>query len=184
MRAEFLAFLVLLLALGVQRLNELRRSRINEESLRARGGFEVHPEHYPVMVALHASWFAAMLLEAHFRGGPLDLGTYWPVLGALALGFGLRRYSMSVLGDRWSTRIFIVPGEPPIRRGLYRYIRHPNYLGVVLELAAVPLLYQAWGTAVIWSIANLFLLRHRIRLEEQALSSYQAPESAARSEPY
>ena len=172
MTPELLGFAILVAAIGIQRINELFRSRHNEARMRERGGFEVAPEHYPVMVALHTSWFPAMLLEAGLlREGPPPSSLYLPALGGLIAGLALRRYAMRTLGDRWSTRIYIVPGEAPIREGLYATLRHPNYLGVVLELASVPLLYNAWMTSLVWSVANLFLLRHRIRLEEAALQT-------------
>jgi methyltransferase len=87
----------------------------------------------------------------------------------LAAGQTLRYLAIRTLAECWSTRIYVVPDAPLIKHGIYRFVRHPNYLGVILEIASVPLLHAAYGTAVVFSLANLIILRHRIRLEELAL---------------
>jgi methyltransferase len=89
--------------------------------------------------------------------------------GVFAAGQALRLIAIRTLGWRWSTRVMTVPGQPPVRRGIYRYIRHPNYLGVALEILAAPLLHSAYLTSATFGVANLLLLRDRIRREEQAL---------------
>ncbi len=156
-------------ALGVQRLFELRLSRRNEQRIRRQGGREHAPETYRWIVTLHAAWFAAMLLEV-FAGKR----TFRPRLAALALslfaaGQALRLTAIRTLGWRWSTRVMTVPGKAPVQSGIYRYIRHPNYLGVELEIVTVPLVYSAYLTSTVFGIANALLLRTRIRREEQAL---------------
>jgi methyltransferase len=173
-------------ALGIQRLFELRLSRRNERQMRQRGGREHASETYKWIVGLHAAWFAALLVEAfvgkrkpaaspaNFAGNAGDVRKFHHWLSALALGlFGagqaLRFTAIRTLGRRWSTRIITVPGEAPVRRGIYRYIRHPNYLGVELEILAVPLMHSAYLTSAVFGIANALLLRDRIRREEQAL---------------
>jgi methyltransferase len=160
-------------ALGLQRLFELRLSQRNEQRMRQRGGREHAPETYHWIVGLHAAWFAAMLLEV-FAGRR----KFRPKLAAWALslfavGQGLRLTAIRTLGWRWSTRVMTVPGPEgaPIRRGIYRYIRHPNYLGVELEVLAVPLVHSAALTSTVFGVANVWLLRDRIRLEEQALEA-------------
>ena len=162
-------FMLLVALLAAQRLWELRRSRRNEIRMREKGGFERFPEHYRVLVALHVSWFVAMLAEVwYFRTAP----PLWLVIAAfsgLAAGQTLRYFAIRRLAERWSTRIYVVPDAPLIKYGIYRFVWHPNYLGVILEIASVPLLYAAYGTAVVFSLANLIILRHRIRLEELAL---------------
>jgi methyltransferase len=158
--------------LGVQRLFELRLSRRNERRMRQHGGREHAPEMYRWIVTLHAAWFAAMLLEV-FAGRR----TFHPRLAALALslfaaGQVLRLTAIRTLGWRWSTRVMTVPGPAgaPVQRGIYRYIRHPNYLGVELEILAVPLVHTAYLTSAVFGTANALLLRTRIRQEEQALA--------------
>ena len=158
-------------ALGIQRLFELRLSRRNERQMRQRGGREHAPETYQWIVGLHAAWFAAMLAEVFVRR---RRPARRPWLSALALGLfaagqALRFTAIRTLGRRWSTRIMTVSGEAPIRHGIYRSIRHPNYLGVELEILAVPLLGSAYLTSLVFGLANALLLRDRIRREEQAL---------------
>ena len=166
-----LLFLSFLAALGVQRLLELRLSRANERRMRQRGGREHAPETYRWIVALHAAWFAAMLLEV-FAGRR----KFHPRLGVLALslfatGQALRLTAIHTLGWRWSTRVMTVPGPAgaPVQHGIYRYIRHPNYLGVELEILAAPLVHSAYLTSAVFGVANALLLRDRICREEQAL---------------
>jgi methyltransferase len=157
--------------LGLQRLFELRLSRRNEKMMRRRGGREHTPETYRWIITLHAAWFAAMLLEV-FAGRR----QFRPRLAALALvlfttGQALRLTAIRTLGWRWSTRVMTVPGPAgePVQHGIYRYIRHPNYLGVELEIVAAPLLHTAYLTSAVFGVANALLLRDRIRREEQAL---------------
>jgi len=156
-------------ALGVQRLFELRLSRGNERRILEHGGREHDPETYRWIVSLHAAWFASMLLEV-FAGRR----TFRPRLAVLALGLfaagqALRLTAIRRLGWRWSTRVMTVPGEARVGQGIYRHIRHPNYLGVELEIVAAPLVHSAYITSAVFGVANALLLRDRIRREEQAL---------------
>ncbi|MDX1663299.1 MAG: isoprenylcysteine carboxylmethyltransferase family protein [Candidatus Promineifilaceae bacterium] len=165
-----LLFLILLLALAVQRLLEIRLSRRHEEALVAAGG-QVHGEgQYRIMTALHTGWFVAMIAELLGRRP-----RFRPWLAALAaplflLGQALRYTAIRTLGERWTTTVVTLPGAPPVTRGIYSHVRHPNYVGVVLELAAFPLMHSLTWTAALFSLANLLLLRARIRLEEQVLA--------------
>ena len=164
-----LLFLGFVAALGMQRLFELRLSRRNERRMLQLGGREHTPGTYRWIVTLHAAWFAAMLLEV-FAGKR----KFHPRLAALALslfaaGQALRLTAIRTLGWRWSTRVMSMPGEAPVQHGIYRYMRHPNYLGVELEILAAPLLHSAYLTSAVFGVANALLLRDRIRREEQAL---------------
>ena len=132
-------------------------------------GFERFAEHYRVLVALHVSWFAAMLAEVWYFRTAAPLWLVIVAFSGLAAGQTLRYLAIRALAERWSTRIYVVPDAPLIKYGIYRFVRHPNYLGVILEIASVPLLHAAYGTAVVFSLANLIILCHRIRLEELAL---------------
>ena len=160
-------------ALGIQRLFELRLSRRNEQRMRQRGGREHTPETYRWIVALHAAWFAAMILEVL-----AGRRRFHPRLAALAFGMfaggqALRLTAIRTLGWRWSTRVMTVPGPEGARvqYGIYRYVRHPNYLGVQLEIVAAPLVHSAYLTSAVFGVANALLLRDRIRREEQALEA-------------
>jgi methyltransferase len=164
-----LLFAVFVAALGLQRLIELRLSQRNEQMMRQRGGREHAPETYCWIVTLHSAWFAAMLLEVFAGRRKFHSRLAALAFGVFAAGQALRLIAIRTLGWRWSTRVMTVPGQPPVRRGIYRYIRHPNYLGVALEILAAPLLHSAYLTSATFGVANLLLLRDRIRREEQAL---------------
>jgi methyltransferase len=169
-------FTGLVALLAVQRVAEMRLSKKNEARIAARGGQEHFPEHFRVMRLLHLAWFASMLSEVYLLKRP-----FLPALSAtgafvMAVGQGLRYAAIRLLGWRWSVRIFTIPGEQLIIEGVYRYIRHPNYLGVILEIAAMPLIHSAYLTALVFSLANGILLAVRIKKEEEALdraSSYE-----------
>ncbi len=165
-RVLFVGFVA---ALGAQRLLELRLSRRNERRIRQHGGREHAPETYRWIVTLHAAWFAAMLLEVFAGGRKFRPWLAASALSLFAAGQVLRLTAIRTLGWRWSTRIMTVPGEAPVQRGIYNYVRHPNYLGVELEILAAPLVHSAYLTSVVFGAANALLLRARIRREEQAL---------------
>ena len=156
-------------ALAAQRLFELRLSRRNEQLIRQHGGQEHAPETYPWIVALHTAWLGSMLLEVFLGKRKFHPRLAKWALTVFALGQALRFTAIRTLGWRWSTRILIVPDVPPVRQGIYRYLRHPNYLGVQLEIFSAPLVHSAYLTSTVFSLANLWLLKDRIRREEQAL---------------
>ena len=152
----FIAFVAL------QRLTELVIARRNTARLLARGGREHGGGHYPVMVALHASWLAAIAVLGWNE--PI----VWPFLALYALLQAFRVWILVSLGERWTTRI-IVLDEPLVARGPYRFIRHPNYWLVVAEIAVTPLVLGLWQIALVWSVLNAAMLWWRIREEDKAL---------------
>ena len=164
------ALLVLAVALvAIQRLLELRLSRRHERILRTRGAVERGREHYPLMVGLHVLWLLSTLVEGLLRGP--DIPVYWPVPLALFLLAQLLRYwAILSLGDYWNTRVLVVPGTRLVARGPYRYLRHPNYAVVIVEIATFPLIFGDWITALVFSILNAALLFVRIRTENRALA--------------
>src|SRR5215510_5047961 len=164
---NWLAILLVLVAL--QRLSELALAQFNTKRLIARGGREVDAEHYPLFILLHASWFIAILLTA-----PRAYDPVWPLLGVFALLQVMRVWVIVTLGPYWTTRIITLDGAPIVRRGPYRFVRHPNYWIVVGEIAVLPLAFGAWPVALIWSALNALLLRRRIRVEERALAGRRA----------
>ena len=151
---------------AIQRLLELRLSRRHERLLRARGAVERGREHYPLMVALHVLWLLSTLIEGLLRGPVL-----WPVpLALFLLVQPLRYWAIFSLGENWNTRIRVVPGAKLVRRGPYRYLKHPNYVVVAVEVATFPLIFGAWITAFVFSGLNAVLLSIRIREENRALA--------------
>ncbi|MEJ1158514.1 isoprenylcysteine carboxyl methyltransferase family protein [Prosthecomicrobium sp. N25] len=161
---------VLVLALvTLQRLGELVLSARHERRLAARGAYEVGGAHYPAMVAVHGLWLVVLWLAAlGLPPGPVTLS--WPLVGAYAAVQALRVWTLASLGERWTTRIIVVPGAPLVARGPYRYLRHPNYVVVVLEIALLPLAFGLPGTAALFSLLNAGILVVRIRAEDAALA--------------
>ncbi len=158
--------------MGLERLVELALTERNAARLRARGGFEVGRAHFLPMALLHTGLLVAAPLEVFRLDRPFHpaLGTVMLVL--LAGTMALRYWAISSLGDRWTTRVFVVPEEPPAVKGPYRWLRHPNYLAVIVEVAVLPLVHTAWWTALAFSAANALMLRTRIRVEEEALETH------------
>lgn len=151
---------------ALQRLAELAIAARNTRRLLSRGGREIGASHYPLFVVLHASWLAAILLTV-----PRSTEPSWGLLAIFAVLQVLRLWVMASLGSFWTTRIITLDGAPLVRRGAYRWMRHPNYWIVVGEIALLPLAFGAWHVALIWSVLNALLLRHRIRLENAALGA-------------
>ncbi len=162
-------------AVALLRLHEVAVSRRHAAALRARGGVEYGAEHYPWMVALHAGWLAACPAEVWLCDRPFVPQLGVPMMAMFGLGVWLRWWAIRTLGERWTTRLIVVPGLQPVATGPYRWLRHPNYLGVVLELASLPLIHTAWITALIAGIANAAVLRERIRSEEAAMVRAEPP---------
>jgi len=153
---------------ALERLCELRLAARNRRVIITRGGREFFAETYRELVLLHTLFFAALLAESYPWRVPLDLLTLF-CLAALALLMALRYWCIASLGAHWNTRIVVLPGAAAVRRGPYRFLRHPNYLVVVLEFALLPLLCRALVTLIVFSLANLLVLRRRIGFEERAL---------------
>ena len=154
---------------GLQRLVELLLSRRHERLLRARGAVERGRGHYPLIVALHALWLLSTLVEGLLRGP--DPPAYWPLpLALFLLVQPLRYWAIFSLGEFWNTRILVVPKAKLVRRGPYRYLRHPNYVVVAVEIFTFPLIFGAWITAVVFSALNAALLYVRIKSENRALA--------------
>lgn len=162
-------FIALVVLVAGQRLWELGRSRRNEARLKAMGGREHARGQMPWMRALHAAWLVAMPLEVVIFHRPFDAPIAAIAFAVFVCGQALRLAAMSALGDRWNVRIITLPHAPVVDGGIFRFLRHPNYLGVILEIAALPMIHGAWMTAVLFSLANGALLVVRIRAEECAL---------------
>lgn len=163
------AYLVLVGLVAVERTHELVRSARNTRRLLARGGREVGRGHYRAMAAFHAAFLTACIAEVVGLQRPFPGPLGWVALAAVIVAQLLRYWAVLTLGERWTTRIVVVPGAALVTRGPYRFVRHPNYLAVVLELAALPLVHGGYLTAAVFSAGNALLLWIRIRAEEAAL---------------
>jgi methyltransferase len=173
-------YVVLIVAVAAERLAELVVSRRNLAWARMRCGRELGFGHYPFMVILHIGLLVACLIEAARRSFVPALG--WPMIAVVVLAQALRWWCITVLGPRWNTRIIVIPGLPLVDGGPYRWMRHPNYVAVVLEGIALPLVHTAWITAVLFTVVNAGLLRVRISSENaaiaQALTEASPPSTA------
>lgn len=164
-------YLALLGLLIVERLVELVVSKRNERSLVAQGAAEHGRGHYGVMVAFHTLFLVACPAEVLLLDRPFVPWLGATMLVALLAAQALRYWAISSLGGRWTTRIFVLPAAPPVAGGPYRWVRHPNYVAVIVEMFALPLIHTAWLTALVATLGNAWLLRTRILAEEAALSS-------------
>jgi methyltransferase len=165
------AFTVLVALVALERLAELVVSKRNAAWSLARGGRETGRGHYPVMVALHTGFLVAMLVEAWVRRPDVPAALAWTMLVLVLASQGLRWWCIATLGHRWNTRVIVVPDLPPVVGGPYRLLRHPNYVAVVVEGLALPLVHAAWITAVVFTLANAAVLTVRIRTEDAALAT-------------
>ncbi|WP_425146226.1 isoprenylcysteine carboxyl methyltransferase family protein [Deinococcus sp.] len=160
----------LVLGLGLQRLLELRVARRNREWAMRQGAREYGQRHFPLFFVLHGGWLLGTLLEGRRSRGRVSL--LWLTL--LLLAQPLRYWVIATLGRQWNTRILIVPGATRISGGPFKYLKHPNYAVVALEMISAPLSVGAWRTALVASLCNAALLRLiRIPAEEWALAEYQ-----------
>ncbi len=157
---------IVLALVAAQRLGELVLSRRNEAWLRARGGVEVGAGHFPLFFLVHGGWLAALA----FSIGPQTVVNWW-WLAVFVLLQAARVWILAVLGRYWCTRIITLDEAPLVTAGPYRWLRHPNYLVVIAEIAVLPLAFSAYGIAITFSILNALLLSHRIRVENAALQA-------------
>ena len=172
--AALISFLIL------QRIFELVLAERNRRWALARGGKEWGSRHYPLIVAIHTLFYISLVLEWRYRSQGWSAA--WPMwLGLLLAAQLLRLWVIRSLGRCWNTRIIVVPGMKLVTQGPYRYIRHPNYLVVIVEMLTIPMLCGAHLTAAVFSLANILVLIQRIREEERALE--RAGDSALRRMP-
>jgi methyltransferase len=161
--------LAILALVAVERITELVVSRRNQRRLLAEGGREVGAAHYPFIVATHAAWLLSLAIWV--MRGPYVLHS--AALAAFVALQPARLWVIASLGRFWTTRIITLPGAPLVRRGPYRFMRHPNYAVVVGEIALLPLAFGAWPLSVFFSLLNAGVLAVRIRAEEAALADRQ-----------
>jgi methyltransferase len=154
----FIAFLI------TQRLSELYIASGNEKWLRSQGAVEYGKDHYPYIVALHTFFIVSIIAEYFLRDGTA-ISYIFLVLFIILLG--LKFWILSSLGKFWNTKIFRVPGNGPVKRGPYKFLKHPNYVDVVCEIAIIPLVFHLYYTAIIFTVLNAIMLTVRIRVENR-----------------
>jgi methyltransferase len=174
-------YLLLLLLVGLERVAELVVARRNSRWSAERGGVTYGRGHYPWMVALHTGLLAGCLLEAGLADRPFVPALGWPMFALVVAAQGLRWWCITALGPQWNTQVVVVPGMPLVERGPYRlrWLRHPNYVAVAVEGAALPLVHGAWVTALAFTVLNAALMVVRIRCEEEALAASAGPPAGA-----
>jgi len=161
-----MSFAAVILALvTLQRIGELALARYNTSRLLARGAIEIGANHYPLVVAVHAAWLIALWVWGR------DQEVNLLALALFVAMQGLRLWILATLGRRWTTRIIVLPGEPLVASGPYRYFSHPNYAVVAAEIALLPLALHLPLLAVIFTALNAAVLVIRIRIEARALSA-------------
>lgn len=176
--SSLLLYALLVAGFAIERLVELRLSRDHAAWSRERGGVEFGRGHYPPMVVLHSGFLLACLLEAWLFDRAFIPAIGFPMLVIALAAQALRWWAIGSLGPRWNTRVIVVPGLPRERRGPYRFLGHPNYVAVVAEGIALPLVHDAYITALAFTTLNAFLLAVRIRCENRALV-WAEPRSSA-----
>ena len=149
---------------ALQRLGELALAARNTRALLAAGAIELDAGFYPLFVLLHAAWLASLVLFV-----PASVAVSWPLLGLFAVWQCGRIWVIASLGRCWTTRLIVLPDRPLVTSGAYRFLRHPNYLIVIAEIAVLPLAFGAVTIAAVFSAANLALLARRIAIEDRAL---------------
>lgn len=162
-------FVGIVLAVIVQRLFELRIGKKNEEYLLAQGAKKHSDNLLGAVKVLQTTWFVAAIAEVWYFDRPFNIILAAVALSLTLVGQILRYLSMQALGRRWTLPIITLPDTPVVDKGIYRYLRHPNWLGVILEIAALPLIHGAYLTAIIFSVANAWIMNQRIQTEEEAL---------------
>lgn len=165
-------YALLVLAVGLERLVELVVSKRHADWAFTRGAVEYGRSHYPAMAVIHTALLVSCVAEVVVADRPFLPWLGWPMLALVLLTQALRWWCVMTLGKQWNVRVIVVPDMPLVTSGPYRWLRHPNYVAVAVEVAALPLVHSAWLTAIVFSIANaVLLLRFRIPVEERALAA-------------
>ncbi|KHF38126.1 isoprenylcysteine carboxyl methyltransferase family protein [Halalkalibacter okhensis] len=163
-----LAIYVFILLIVVQRVVEVIIANRNARWMKRQGGYEVGKEHYKQIVALHILFFVSLIIEVSVIDRTFVFWSVVPLIVFLLAQMG-RVWALSSLGRFWNTRIIVLPGAKVVAKGPYQYLRHPNYVIVVTEIACLPLIFQAYWTAIVFTIINAIVLSARIKMEEAAL---------------
>lgn len=163
-------YALLVAVVGLERIAELVVSKRNLAWSRGRGGVEFGSGHYPVMVILHTGLLLGCLAEVFWLDRPFLPMLGWTMLAVVIAAQALRWWCIATLGRQWNTRVVVVPGAPRVTGGPYRLMSHPNYVAVIVEGIALPLVHSAWITACVFTVLNAVLLTTRISTENAALA--------------
>lgn len=163
-------YLILLFAVGVERLAELVLAQRNLAWSRTRGGIEIGASHYPVMVALHLALLVGCVVEVAVMQRPFIPALGWTMLALVVAAQALRWWCITTLGRQWNTRVVVIPGAARVEGGPYRWFSHPNYVAVAIEGFALPMVHSAWVTALMFTALNAALMFTRISVENSALA--------------
>lgn len=157
-------FIIFMLFFILQRLSELYIARKNEKWLLANGAIQYGQSHYPFMISLHTMFIVSLIVEYILRGGtPIN----WIILGLFLVILSFKFWALSSLGKYWNTKIYRIPGVYPVKKGPYKFLKHPNYIEVICEIAIIPLVFHLYYTAIIFTILNAIMLTVRIRVENK-----------------
>jgi methyltransferase len=163
-----IAFWLFLFIIISQRLIELRFAKRNEKILKAQGATEFDKKGYRVIVVMHIAFFISLACEKLLLNRTLN--SYWFIFVFLFLAAQVLRYwAIKTLGVYWNTKVLVIPNHSLVITGPYKYLRHPNYIAVITEIAVIPLIFSCYITAVVFSLINFILLRRRIKIEESVL---------------
>jgi len=157
-------FIIFITFFILQRLSELYIARKNEKWLLQQGAIQYGQNHYPFIIALHTSFIISIIVEYILRGGP-PISWVFLVLFLLVLSF--KFWALSSLGKYWNTKIYRIPGVYPVKKGPYKFLKHPNYMEVVCEIAVIPLVFHLYYTAIIFTVLNAIILTVRITVENK-----------------
>lgn len=161
-----MAFLLVMIFLVAQRIAELVVARRNEKWLLANGAVEYGKEHYPLIVILHTAFILSLIAEYMLNGHAF----YWRLLAIYIVLVISKAIVIGTLGHYWNTKIYRIPGSKPVATGIYKYVKHPNYIIVICEISVIPMIFGLYYTAIIFSILNAMMLTVRIRAENKALA--------------
>ena len=159
-----MAFLIFISFFILQRVSELYIARRNEKWLLAQGAIQYGQSHYPFIIALHTSFIISIIAEYFLRGRP---PISWIFLTVFLLVLSFKLWALSSLGKYWNTKIYRIPGVYPVKKGPYKYLKHPNYMEVVCEIAVIPLVFHLYCTAIVFTILNAAMLTVRIGVENR-----------------
>lgn len=175
-------FYILIIVVILQRLIELNIASRNTKWIKEKGGYEVGEKHYKYIVFLHTAFFLSLFVEILYFEKTMAVWWWFPFLLFILAQAG-RIWSLATLGPFWNTRIMILPGAKVVSKGPYRFFRHPNYMIVTTEILVLPIMFQAYLTAIVFTFLNIIILSVRITQEENALKTVTNYEEVFKNRP-